>query len=80
MPRRTVKPAHHLGGNYQVHMTGHRLMENKPAGRGHQRSGLALAYQLSQLATFEYLLIPVTADAQQPQPELLTYDELVHLY
>ena len=55
-------------------------MENKPAGRGPARRGRALAFKLSLLASFACLLIPVAADAQQPPPELLTYDELVQLY
>jgi endonuclease/exonuclease/phosphatase family metal-dependent hydrolase len=63
-----------------VRMTGYRLKENKPAGRGPACRGRASTFKLWLLASFACLLIPVAADAQRPPPELLTYDELVHLY
>lgn len=63
-----------------MRMTGDRLKENKPAGRGTKWRGRASTFKLWLLASFACLLIHVAANAQSQAPELLTYDELVQLY
>ena len=61
-------------------MTGHGLKDNKPAGLDRAWRGRALTFEPLLLAVFACLLINPPARAQQPAPELLTYDELVQLY
>lgn len=52
----------------------------KPLAWGPACSGRLLAIKLLLLASFACLLNAVAVDAQQPAPELLTYNELIQLY
>ena len=52
----------------------------KPVGQFSVCRGLAALHRLLLLASVACLLAPATSSAQQPAPQLFTYDELVQLY